>query len=588
MEGSPGPTIGAQERVWSGVVAALLWIVLAVRWFDDAAALRPGWLEKVPARYLAAATLLLAFLWIRSGRARLQTRLASELRKPLWLVVGIAILFRLPLAWWGAEGYTTADGSLSGIMAVQIRNDTAHHVFVPSVSYSGSLKSHVTAWLAPLFGMTRAFALASVLFYAAFVAAVFWLAALLGGLRAALAAGVWAAFAPTFVTWYSLSNDGNYVEVLALGTWALLLVARLAYERDERARAILVTAAGLLLGAAFWAHILAIAHIVAVGLAVVAGIERAAALRSLVRLGAGFVLGYLPALLWNARHEWASFQYLIPGRYWDSARYVAEPGGPVTGGPSFIQRLGLAITDHAPVLMGYDAGYPRLLDTLVRALAWLGVLTAAAAVVRALFEARRSRRFDARAVLLIFTAANVLVALVALPHIPGNPRYLLFLAAPIAVFLATWARAGWRRVVLAVSIGFGALGSLGQAREKLRVAGEWRAFVATLERVGVKHCYSDYYQAARITFFSEERIVCSSKLGPTATEYFLEYRDRVGRAAAAAIVAVNAHSADRMERKLRELGVSFERLDSMKPVLLRLSRKVDPQELFPGRDLRPR
>jgi hypothetical protein len=31
------------------------------------------------------------------------------------------------------------------------------------------------------------------------------------------------------------------------------------------------------------------------------------------------------------------------------------------------------------------------------------------------------------------------------------------------------------------------------------------------------------------------------------------------------------------------LGVTFERRDLMKPVLLRLSRKVDPEELYPGR-----
>jgi hypothetical protein len=47
---------------------------------------------------------------------------------------------------------------------------------------------------------------------------------------------------------------------------------------------------------------------------------------------------------------------------------------------------------------------------------------------------------------------------------------------------------------------------------------------------------------------------------------------------------VNRTSAGRLESKLQGLGVRYERLDLMKPVLLRLSRKVDPQELFPGRE----
>ena len=68
------------------------------------------------------------------------------------------------------------------------------------------------------------------------MAAVVRLASLLpGATRAAVvAAGLYAAFAPPFVTRYSLSNDGNYVEVLALGTWSLFFAIRLAERRGSR------------------------------------------------------------------------------------------------------------------------------------------------------------------------------------------------------------------------------------------------------------------------------------------------------------------------------------------------------------------
>jgi hypothetical protein len=87
-----------------------------------------------------------------------------------------------------------------------------------------------------------------------------------------------------------------------------------------------------------------------------------------------------------------------------------------------------------------------------------------------------------------------------------------------------------------------------------------------------------------VNFLSRERIVCSAKLGPITTEYFFEYRERVERAPEAAFIAVNRTSAGRLERRLEELGVTYERRELMKPVLLRLSRKVDPEELFPGRE----
>ena len=69
-------------------------------------------------------------------------------------------------------------------------------------------------------------------------------------------------------------------------------------------------------------------------------------------------------------------------------------------------------------------------------------------------------------------------------------------------------------------------------------------------------------------------VTCSAKLGPTTTEYFFRFRAARGGRPAAALVAVNATAAEKLERRLERLGVAYERRDLMKPVLLRLSRKV--------------
>ena len=108
--------------------------------------------------------------WTRYAEGR------SGRRRVGWLVMALAILFRLPMAWQGAAGYVTADGALSGIVALHVRDGREHVVFVPHVPYSGSLKAHLTAPLAAVIDPARAFALVSVLFYAAFVAAVYRLA----------------------------------------------------------------------------------------------------------------------------------------------------------------------------------------------------------------------------------------------------------------------------------------------------------------------------------------------------------------------------------------------------------------------------
>lgn len=538
----------------------------------------------VPAWLTGLAAALLGSLWLRARRSELLGPALGPAVSGLLLVVALAVFFRLPLAWWGAWGYTTADGALSGSMALHIRDRALHDVFIPSEPYSGSLKSYLAAGLSAVSGVSlvRSLTLTSAFFYGLFVAAAFRLALLASGPRTALLAGLYAAFAPTFVTWYSLSNDGNYVEVLALGSWALFFACRLL-AAEPRARPALALVIGLLLGLGFWCHILVMTHAAAIALVVLVAL-RAAAVPVLGFMLLGFALGDLPGLLWNATNDWESFRYLVPSGHWEAVR----PLEATDVRPGLLQRLGLMLKDHGPILFGHDAGYPAALDALTRALAWLGLLAFLAALLAAARRVLAARRLAVDALLLAFTAANVGAVLLALPHIPGNPRYLLFLFAPACVLIARLLEDGWRRGVLFLLIAFGATGSLGQARAKLADSFAWQRFILELRQEGVRYCYTDFYLAARIDFFAEESPLCSSKLGPTTREYFLDFRERVDRAPAVDIVAVNATSADRIEKKLKELNVSYERRDLMKPVLLRLSRKVDPRELFPGRDFRPR
>ena len=558
----------------AGLAAALLWMALCARWFDVGWA-RPAWLTAVSPAPLALATAALLALWWRSGRPSARgtpEHGAGAAAWPLLLVVGLAVLFRLPLLWQGAAAYVTADGALSGIVALHVREGTERLVFVPHVPYSGSLKSHLTAPLSLVMDTARAFAFASVLFYAGFVAALYRLARELREAPAwtALAASLYAAFAPAFVTRYSLSNDGNYVEVLALGTLALVLGVR--WVRDPERRAPTALLLGLVLGVAFWCHILAVIYAAALGSFLLLAAWRAA-LRSAPAALCGLALGAFPSLLWNAANGWASFHYLLPG---------GTPVGEADAGPPFGARLAGLLADHAPVLLGYDPGYPRFADVALTAAAFATLVLALAGLVVAARIAVREK-CDVLRLLLVLVAVNVATALFALPYIPGNPRYLLFLVAPVAAFLALLLRAPRARPVFAAVVALGALGSLAQAPGASVSDARWRGFVADLEREGVRWCYTDFYLATKVNFLSEERVVCSAKLGPTTTEYFFEYRAQVEQAPEAAYIAVNDDNADKLARRLARLGVTCERLDSMKPVLLRLSRKVDPVELFPDR-----
>jgi hypothetical protein len=204
--------------------------------------------------------------------------------------------------------------------------------------------------------------------------------------------------------------------------------------------------------------------------------------------------------------------------------------------------------------------------------------------VCAIVSACRRPRTPPVVLMLVLVAVNLALALLALPVIPGNPRYLIFATAAVAVLVALSFTPPRRRWLMAALVAFGAVTSLAQAPGALRADAQWRTFVAALQDAGVRFCHSDFYVATKVNFLSREGVVCSAKLGPTTTEYFLDYRARAEQAGDAALIAVNATQADKLERRLQRAGVAYRRLELMKPVLLGFSRPVDPALLFPDRE----
>ena len=205
-------------------------------------------------------------------------------------------------------------------------------------------------------------------------------------------------------------------------------------------------------------------------------------LRSLPALALGFGLGYLPGILWNAQNGWESLEYVTGG----------QKVGSLDAGPGISARALAMLTDLGPVLMGYDAGYGPLLDAALRSFGFGAMLLAATAVA---WEARDARRSPALLVLLVFAATDVGLTLVALPYIPGNPRYLQFLVTALAVMLALFLeRWRWPMVVLVAA---GAAASLAQATGAIRSDAQWRGFVSALDRKSTR-LNSSHIQKSRM------------------------------------------------------------------------------------------
>ncbi len=145
------------------------------------------------------------------------------------------------------------------------------------------------------------------------------------------------------------------------------------------------------------------------------------------------------------------------------------------------QRAWSLLSDHAVVLAGYDHGYEGAADLALRVAAIVALAAVAWAAVRGRSAASSSPAL--RAVLWL-ALVNVVVAVTALPHIPGNPRYLLFSILTVAVLLARLAAERWGRPLLAALVIAGAVGSWAQAPGTLRADAQWRRFVADLRGRG--------------------------------------------------------------------------------------------------------
>ena len=245
----------------AGALAALLWVLFTLRWStwalpgarQGSRRCRPGccWRPCWPRSASGCAAAGPRYGASRSGRWR-----------GGWPGHGTRLLLPAPDRLERRRPAVTADGALSGIVALHVLNGSEHLVFVPQVPYSGSLKSHVAALVATVIEPARAFALASVLFYPAFAAGLYRRPGSRPvGPRAALPAGLYAAFARV--------RDPLQPEQrrqLRRGAGARHLGAWLARAGRTSRRGAPLALAGLLLGLAFWCHILAVIHLAALGL----------------------------------------------------------------------------------------------------------------------------------------------------------------------------------------------------------------------------------------------------------------------------------------------------------------------------------
>jgi hypothetical protein len=549
-------------------LVAYLWLCLT--WFDhDVFSWLAGAPPAIPALVLLTALGTLVVLPAKRPRPGL-----SEDGRIALAIASVSLATRLPFL-WGAYGLFSSDASAQGLMALHIVDGRHHPIFLYNWSYVGSIKAHLTAALTWVSGEpVVSFALAAALMYAGFTAATYLLARTVASRAESLVAAGYVIVAPGFLTAWGIGNEGNYVDVMLLGSLMLVLAARVI--NDEGGALTLAFWMGVLGGLAFWVHILATYYLLtAVGVLLVHRFGRAALVR-LASFAGGFVVGDFPGILWNASNEWLSF------RWWSLDAETVETTDRI--GTTLAQLKQVGTTSFA-VLAGY---WPSDAPPPPSAL-WHPALSLLIPGVFVLFAWKHRAKLASVSPELMMLGFSVLVVLVfaisSFGWMTAEPRYLLFLFSVVPVFLGTsvvtlWR---WKRALAFVFVGALVFVNVRGNGRYLAVAlesdGVNREFVEQIEALGVRYVRSDYHLSYKYVFLSHGRMVWTSELGPAQTEWYYPFRDEVARAERVALVPRSFRFARRIRNRLDAKGIRYRQADLLYPVLFDFSEPISLSDL---------
>ena len=498
------------------------------------------------------------------------------------LVCGLGLILRAP-AMAEPAGFVSADGCLQALLVNGIlAGDGPAPVFREGTSYQGSLKAHIGALTSLLLGrgdLGLLVVVGSTVLWTLFVASTMALGRRLGGEVPAVVSGLFAALSPRFATIFSVSNVGEYSDVLGLGTCALACTAallasgRMGFEARRGFFGV-----GLLLGVALWQQPIAISFAV-----VTLGILgwRALTRRDPWFLVAfvGLALGRLPVAIHDLRAETGS--------------------GHVVGG--FLRSAGqsLPLADHVRGTLEW--AFPVVFTGISSDTSWSATARMATGlaclalvaflVTRAIAELRSARLHGSWTMVRAMAAVHFLVALSLIWLVAGGgqysrPRYFLPLLTGFALALGDFLGWVWPRSRIAATalaglvIGSNLWSNLDRLQSGLSQGHELRVLSARIEDLGLKTGYSGVAFAGPLIMLTAERVSVDGILESAFGERVpLRHIDRV-RLDGPDFYLATGETAERLARRLDLLGVTY-KVEGTSPRLFHdLSRRVPISEVL--------
>jgi hypothetical protein len=329
-----------------------------------------------------------------------------------WSVMGVAAVVGVGVAervWVAVHplGTLTSDGSVIGLMAMELLHHGTLSAYMWGQSYGGSLEAVLTALVFAVTGTGNGHLLTACALANALAVLALWHAGRrIVGNRAALLGALTLWVWPEAFVWRSLKPGGTYMVGLALSLCALAALARL-HNGDGRRRH--MTWTGVLCGLAFWSSPMSLQILVPAALWCGPALWRAR--RHAPALLCGAAVGAFPVIVFGATHRWSNLA--VPGRT-----------GLIVGVP---HRLVQFFTTEVPIALGarIEGSLTWVGGPFGIAFTW-GVFVAVVALGVVVATGRAAR---CRLPLLTVVLLPLLYALNQDADVVGQGRYVMFGAA---------------------------------------------------------------------------------------------------------------------------------------------------------------
>ena len=414
-----------------------------------------------------------------------------------WIVtLGAVIAAGAALRLWvyrSELGIPDSDEAVVGLMALHML-DGEWTTFFWGQGFGGSQEALLTAPLFWVFGPGWLALRMVPIALSAVAALVVWrVGRRTIGEPAAAFAGCLAWIWPPFLVQRLTHQFGFYASGV-LYSALILLVGLWLVERPTRVRAGIL---GLVLGLALWQS----AQVLPVAVGVVAWTvwQQPAWLRRVWVAVLLALVGALPSIVWNTRHDWGSLESTIDNT------------------TSYAHRLRIFVSPLLGMLLGLRTPYTqeRLLPSVLTLAAY-----AALAVLFA-YGAYRTRHGAASLLYVVAAVFPFVYALAPQTLFSQEPRYLLVMSPVVGLLVAQLATSYWRGLIVlgvALAVSVATLERMETYAREVppqppRAPRDLGPLVSALDEQGLDRVYADFWLSYRLTFDTGERIVAAqSKL----------------------------------------------------------------------------